>query len=103
MTQPEHWQNPIVVPVGEVQTEIDPSRLKPSRGVLSRNRLEAQRQLILQDVERWTPILVCSQGVICDGHHAVRAAFEQGRLVKVLVTPQPVRSSGPTIQELVVE
>ena len=91
---------PIIVAVGMVQEGVDPARLRPSRRDLSAARLAKQRQLLQQKVERWTPILVCSGGIICDGHHAVRAAFDAGQTVIVRVTPLPAAPSGLTIDQL---
>src|SRR5438105_13873534 len=80
-------QNPITVPVGQIQKAIDPRTLLPSRRTLDRNRLEAQRSLLVAGMPRLTPILVTREGVIWDGHHAVRAAAEESRLVGVQVVP----------------
>ncbi|HTK78006.1 MAG TPA: hypothetical protein VL371_22250 [Gemmataceae bacterium] len=85
MPIPAKWQNPITARVGQVQTAIDPARLLPSRGDLVRGRLDAQRRLLLGGVVRFTPVKVTSAGVIFDGHHMVRAAAEEGKLIEVLV------------------
>lgn len=56
-----------------------------------RTRLDLQRQLLVSGTPRHTPIQVTTDGVIFDGHHAVRVAAEAGRLieVKVIAFPQP--------------
>jgi hypothetical protein len=47
--------------------------------------------LVNNGIKRHTPIRVTTQGVIFDGHHAIRAAAEDGRLIDVTVVlfPQP--------------
>src|SRR5688500_14847095 len=85
MTLPAGWQNPITAQPGQTQAGVDPQALLPSRHDLLRVRLEAQRMLLLAGTPRQTPIQVTPDGVIWDGHHAVRAAAEEGRPVEVLV------------------
>jgi ParB-like chromosome segregation protein Spo0J len=51
-------------------------------------------------IARFTPIAVNVEGVIVDGHHAVRAAAELGRDVAVVVVAVDVAASGLTILEL---
>src|SRR4051794_15980253 len=100
MEPPPGWSNPISVGPGQTQQGVDPMLLRPSRPDLVRARLEAQRSLLLGGHVRATPILVTIEGVIVDGHHAVRAAAEERRLVDVAVTPLPVAASAPTILDL---
>ncbi len=83
MTGPAGWQNPIAARPGQIQQGVDPLRLLPARRDLQRVRLDAQRVLLLGGTPRKTPITVTLDGVIWDGHHAVRAAAEEGRLVNV--------------------
>ncbi|HUG94340.1 MAG TPA: hypothetical protein VML55_26150 [Planctomycetaceae bacterium] len=100
MPIPPDWKNPIHVRPGATQTHVDPALLLPSRPDLWRTRLEAQRQLLLAGIRRITPILVTSDGIIYDGHHAVRAAAEESRTVDVQVTDATAASVGLTILEL---
>jgi hypothetical protein len=94
------WVNPITAKPGDSQHDVDPSRLRPSRQDLVRVRLEAQRALLLANHVRATPILVTIDGVIFDGHHAVRAAAEENRLVNLLVTPLSIAASAASIIDL---
>lgn len=94
------WTNPIVVPAGQWQHGIDPSTLRPARTDLVRSRLEFQRRLLRAGIARATPILVTTEGVIFDGHHAVRVATEEHRSVDVLVTPGSVAARGTSILSL---
>jgi hypothetical protein len=94
------WVNPITAKPGHLQQDVDPSSLRPSRQDLIKARLEAQRALLLSNHVRATPILVTIDGVIFDGHHAVRAAAEEGRLVDLLVTPMPVVAAAASIMDL---
>ena len=96
------WQNPVTAPPGQFQPGVDPARLRPARGDLIRSRLEFQRVLIRAGRPRLTPILVSREGVIIDGHHAVRAASEEGRLVEVLVSPLTVPARAGSILDLTV-
>jgi hypothetical protein len=96
MTPPQGWRNPINVAPGGGQAGIDPSLLLPSRHDLIRQRLEFQRSLTKAGQSRFTPILVTPDGVIFDGHHAIRAALEEGKTVDVQVVDmsiKPVASS----------
>jgi hypothetical protein len=96
MTPPQGRRNPINVGSGGVQAGVNPSLLLPSRHDLVRQRLEFQRSLTKAGQRRLTPILVTPDGVIFDGHHAVRAAVEEGKTVDVQVVGmsiQPVASS----------
>jgi hypothetical protein len=92
--------NPIVVPAGAVQKDVDPNSLLPSRSDLNRPRLDLQRQLLAGNITRFTPIQVNLEGIIWDGHHGARAAAEKGRLVDVLVIDQPITASGIQILAL---
>lgn len=100
MAVPAGWQNPIVVQAGTMQSDIDPNNLLPSRPNLNKSRLDAQRQLLDGRVARFTPIQVNLDGIIWDGHHAVRAAAEKDRLVDVLVVAQPLKADGQRILDL---
>jgi hypothetical protein len=64
------------------------------------SRLELQRQLLLAGQPRRTPIKVAAEGVIWDGHHAVRVAAEEGRPIDVLVVAGLQPPSGLTILQL---
>lgn len=97
---PDGWQNPITVAVGERQTSVSPGELLPSRRDLWQTRLDRQLQLIQAGMVRWTPILVTLEGVIIDGHHAVRAAADFGMNVDVAVKNLSARSIGCRIQDL---
>jgi ParB-like chromosome segregation protein Spo0J len=83
-----------------VQTGVDPTRLRPARDDLVRLRLEFQRSLIRRGVPRLTPIQVSREGVIVDGHHAVRAAAEEGRSIDVLVTDFAITGKTCSILDL---
>jgi hypothetical protein len=100
MTAPAGWQNPITAPAGQSQTGVDPLALLPSRQSLERARLDLQRALLLSGTARTTPILVTAGGVIWDGHHAVRAAAEEGRMIDVEVIALPARATGSSIMNL---
>jgi hypothetical protein len=100
MARPKGWQNPIHVGPGGVQTSVDPSLLLPSRRDLIRQRLEFQRSLLKAGRSRFTPIMVTPDGVIVDGHHAVRAAAEESRLVDVQVIDMAIPSSARSILHL---
>jgi hypothetical protein len=100
MTPPRGWRNPINVGPGAVQTGVDPSRLLPSRHDLIRQRLEFQRALAKAGQSRFTPILVTPDGVIVDGHHAVRAAVEEGRPINVQVIDLSIKPVASSILDL---
>lgn len=93
-------ENPITEHPDQIQIGVDPNRLRPSRGDLIRGRLNAQRQLLRSGQRRFTPIVVSRDGVIIDGHHAVRAAAEEGRTVDVLVRDFTVNALGDSILDL---
>jgi hypothetical protein len=85
MPIPAGWQNPITVAIGQAQLGVGPTLLLPSRGDLARSRLEIQRQLLVSGTARLSPIQVTLFGVIFDGHHMVRAAAEESKLIDVRV------------------
>jgi len=97
---PPGWINPITSPPGEFQIGVDPRGLLPSRLDLVKMRLEFQRGLLLAGVARFTPIRVTSAGVIVDGHHAVRASAEEGRVIEVLVASELVAARSDSILNL---
>jgi hypothetical protein len=100
MASPTGWYNPITVPPGQVQSGVDARLLLPSRGDLIQARLDAQRALRQAGTPRSTPIQVTPDGVIWDGHHAIRVAAESATTVDVLVVPIAVPSVGKTILQL---
>ena len=85
MTFPPAWQSPITAQPGQIQVGVDPSSLLPSRFDLEQARLDVQAALRQTGTPRSTPILVTSEGVFWDGHHAVRLAAENGETVDVRV------------------
>src|SRR5262245_12464769 len=97
---PPGWTNPITVLAGQRQQSVNPFALLPSRLDLLRRRLVIQRRLLLSGTARFSPIEVTVQGVIYDGHHAVRVAAEEGCLIDVLVVAQSLRSSADSILDL---
>src|SRR5262249_53607862 len=100
MSTPPGWSNPIHVPPGQFQLGIDARLLLPSRSDLIRSRLDHQRMLRQTHIPRSTPIQVGVNGVIWDGHHAVRLAAEEGETVDVLVVAVSDPWSGLTILQL---
>src|SRR4051812_43214875 len=94
------YQNPITANPGEVQHGVDPTRLQPSRGDLIRARLEYQRFLLRSGRPRFTMIQVSRDGVIVDGHHAVRAAAEEDQLIDIMVSPLTVAGKPGSILDL---
>jgi hypothetical protein len=100
MSAPAGWQNPIRVSAGQTQANVDPRMLLPSRPDLVKARLDFQRLLLRSAQKRFTPIQVTLQGVIFDGHHAGRAAAEEGSFVEVFVVDQKVLPSAPSIFSL---
>jgi hypothetical protein len=97
---PPGWQNPITASPGQVQRGVDPLALLPSRVDLHRVRLEYQRQLLLTGIARHSPVQATMDGVIFDGHHAVRAAAEEGRRIDVKVVAFPVAAAADSILDL---
>ena len=102
MAFPPNWQNPISVPPGQSQRNVDPLRLLPSRPDLSRVRLDIQRALLDAGIARHTAIEVTTDGVIWDGHHAVRAAADKGTKVTVRVVNQTIAPTAGSILDLLV-
>jgi hypothetical protein len=100
MSRSEPPESPITESPGHSQGGVDPIQLRPSRHDLSSSRLEVQRALIRAGRPRFTPILVTSEGVIVDGHHAVRAAAEERILVDVTVSPLPASRQPGSILDL---
>ncbi len=92
--------NPITVPPGQLQANVDPLLLLPSRSDLSRIRLDMQQALLDAGAERSTPIEVTPEGVIWDGHHAIRIAAEKGLLVTVKVVNVKVNPTASSIMDL---
>jgi hypothetical protein len=101
---PPGWQNPIAVSPRQTQSGVDPLSLLPARSDLERSRVQFQRGfqrgLLVAGTPRYTPIRVTTDGVIVDGHHAVRAAAEDGRLVSVLVVRDRVPATADSIMDL---
>jgi hypothetical protein len=97
---PPGWQNPITVAAGQFQVGMDPLSLLPSRNELHRARLGFQRRLVQLGTPRLTPIQVTTEGVIFDGHHAVRVAAENGTLIEVKVIDFPVPATADSILDL---
>jgi hypothetical protein len=100
MSVPPGWQNPISATAGQTQLGLDAALLLPSRDELFKERLDFQRGLLRSKQQRLTPIQVTPDGVIWDGHHAVRAAAEGGQTVTVLVIDERIPPAGPTILQL---
>jgi hypothetical protein len=100
MTFPANWQNPIIVPVGQRQTNVNPLLLLPSRQDLSQVRLDIQRELMDAGSDRFTVIQVTVDGVIWDGHHAIRVAAERGAEVTVQVVNHRANPAAASILDL---
>lgn len=100
MATPPGWSNPILVPPGQMQHGLDANLLLPSRTDLVQSRLDIQRMLRQTHTARSTPIKIGPDGVIWDGHHAVRLAAEAGETVDVFVVPYSDPGSGLTILQL---
>src|SRR4051794_30465475 len=96
MAIPANWQNPINVQPGQTQT-VAAALLLPSRHNLVRLRLEFQKQLRDTGTARLSAVEVTQDGVIWDGHHAVRAFAERNMDVEVLVTSETVKAAGMSI------
>ena len=99
MTAPS-WHNPISVAPGQTQVAVDPRMLRLSRPDLDQSRIDLQLALRGSGQARHTPILVTADGVVVDGHHAVRAATEDGLLVDVRVVGWPETPSAHSILDL---
>lgn len=100
MNLPQGWVNPILNPPGSFQKDIEAKWLLPSRKGLCKTRLDFQRLLLGSGQIRFTPIQVTKEGVIWDGHHAVRAAAEKELKVEVIIINQSVRPCGLLILDL---
>jgi hypothetical protein len=100
MTFPANWQSPITVTPGQFQSKVDPLLLLPSRSGLSQVRLDIQQALLDAGTKRSTPIEVTPDGVIWDGHHAVRIAAGKGLLVTVKVVNAKVNPTATSIMLL---
>jgi ParB-like chromosome segregation protein Spo0J len=100
MDASDEWQNPITERPGRVQSGVDPNQLRPSRDDLILGRLNMQRHLLRSRRQRLTPIVVSEDGVIINGHHAVRAAAEEGQTVDVVVRDFPVVARGVSVLDL---
>jgi len=100
MISPANWQNPITAPPGQSQANVDPLFLLPSRSDLSRVRLDMQQALLDAGTARSTPIEVTPDGVIWDGHHAVRVAAEKGMPVTVKIVNVKLNSTASSIMDL---
>jgi hypothetical protein len=100
MESPDRWLNPISGMPGQIQISVDPKMLRPSRRDLMVGRLKVQRQLLLSGQARFTPIVASREGVIIDGHHAVRAAAEEGRNIDVMISALDVPAQGDSILDL---
>jgi hypothetical protein len=92
--------NPITAPPGQIQTNVDPLLLMPSRHDLLQVRLDMQQALMDAGTQRYTPIEVSPDGVIWDGHHAVRIAAERGVLVTVKVVNVKLNATASSIMDL---
>ena len=100
MNLPSNWQNPITASPGDMQPDVNPLHLLPSRSDLSQTRLDMQRALSDADIERWTPIQVSVDGVIWDGHHAVRVAAEKGDMIRVKVVAVKLNPVAASVMDL---
>lgn len=100
MSFPPNWRSPITARPGQIQVGVDACSLLPSRTDLEQTRLDVQAALRVAGTARFTPILVTSEGVIWDGHHAVRVAAENGETVDVRVVSMLESPSGLTILQL---
>jgi hypothetical protein len=92
--------NPITVTAGQLQSNVDPVALLPSRQNLSQVRLDTQKALIDAGIVRHTPIQVTTDGIIWDGHHALRIAAEVGNTVTVKVVNQKLIPTAASILDL---
>lgn len=77
--------DPGSVSAGDLLKGVDPQTLTAGRRELSQIRLDAQRDLLRQNIKRFTRILVTEEGIIYDGNHGVRAAAEADVAVDVEV------------------
>lgn len=80
--------------------KMEQNRHGSSFGMADRGRLNVQRSLLKARTNRHTPIQVTPDGVIYDGHHAVRAAADQGVAVEVLVVNDQIPATAASILDL---
>lgn len=100
MTFPANWQNPITAAAGQFQSNVNPMALLPSRHNLSKVRLDMQKALLDAGIARHTPIQVTTDGIIWDGHHALRIAADIGITVTVKVVKLKLIPSAGSILDL---
>jgi hypothetical protein len=100
MAFPPNWQTPITALPGQYQSNVHPLSLLPSRTDLSQVRLDMQKMLLDAGCGRHTPIQVTTDGVIWDGHHAIRVAAEKGIEVTVKVVQQKLIPTASSIMDL---
>jgi hypothetical protein len=86
--------DPAAVKGGDTIHGVDPGSLIAGRPNLIQSRLDFQRQLLVQGIDRFTPIIVTVHGIVYDGNHAARAAIEAGKTVAVLVVDIPAKGFG---------
>lgn len=80
---------------------VDPSILKVGeQQMLDPRRLDLQRELIKNNIERKTVIKVTKEGIIEDGHHGARAAAEVGKYVDVEVVSRTISSTNTPILKM---
>jgi hypothetical protein len=85
---------------GQFQSNVDPLLLLPSRSDLLQRRLDMQQALLDAGIQRTTPIEVTPDGVIGDGHHAVRIAAGKGLPITVKVVNVKVNPTASSIMFL---
>jgi hypothetical protein len=100
MNFPPNWHSPITAQPGHLQANVDPMLVLPSRADLSRVRLDMQQALLDAGIDRSTPIEVTPDGVIWDGHHAVRIAAEKGMPIIVKIVNVRVDPTASSIMDL---
>src|SRR5262249_13703037 len=66
-----------------VPTECRSTLVAAEQAGLSQVRLDMQQALLDAGIQRTTPVEVTPDGVIWDGHHAVRIAAEKGLAISV--------------------
>jgi hypothetical protein len=103
MAFPANWQTPITVQPGQLQANVNPLSLLPSRLDLLQVRLDIQKALLDAGIERHTPIRVTVEGVVWDGHHAIRIAAERKFDVTVKVVNLKINPTDTSIMDLPVE
>jgi hypothetical protein len=95
-------KNPITASPGQTQTVDPKSLLAGQRATLVQGRLDVQAKLQQQNIPRnGGPPVVYQNGVLYDGHHAVRAAADRGATITVKVMPGSGSSvTGKPVTEL---